>query len=93
MKHTTFLVAILASAVAAGVIEQRGGPPKCAMKCIKDNLKSSGCGKKDFKCMCTSEPLYKAAVPCVKNKCNKQDIQKTADWVEKSCRKVTGGGK
>lgn len=77
MKYTTVLVAIFASAVAAGAIEQRGDsnkPPKCAKKCIKDNYKISKCGKKDFKCMCSSEPFHKAVVPCIKDQCSKPEM-------------------
>lgn len=77
MKYTTVLVAIFASAVAAGAIEERGGdnkPPKCAKKCIKETYKISGCGKKDYKCMCTSQPFHKAVVPCIKDHCGKGEM-------------------
>lgn len=77
MKYSTVLVAIFATAVAAGAIEQRGDkdkPPKCAKKCIKEHYKVSGCDKKDMKCMCSSEPFHKAVVPCIKDRCGKGEL-------------------
>lgn len=76
MKFTTVLVAIFATAVAAGAIEQRSDnkPPKCAKKCIKDSAKVSDCGKKDFACMCSSKPFHQAVVPCIKDECSKPEM-------------------
>ncbi|PNY30005.1 CFEM domain-containing protein [Tolypocladium capitatum] len=85
-----FKAAAIALFAVAATTQELSGLPDCAKPCFDDNFPSSGCKeKKDYICLCRSEPYNEAVTNCVaKSNCKVGEILRARQWATDKCKAV-----
>ncbi|KAF4964658.1 hypothetical protein FSARC_7454 [Fusarium sarcochroum] len=75
---------------AAGLVAAQdfGGQPKCAVKCLQENIPKAGCKLDDTACQCKpdfQEKLLPIITPCLTEACDVTDLVKAQSAAAQAC--------